>query len=75
MSTGADLQAAIRVLGTIAEVLAVIDGAQVVRATLDGEAEPTGGFGSAHQLEDEIEKCPATIVIVRRSDDRWLACS
>jgi hypothetical protein len=27
---------------------------------LDGEAEPTGGFGLAHQLEDEIEDCLPT---------------
>jgi membrane glycosyltransferase len=40
---------------------------------LDSEAEPPGGFGLAHQLEDEIEECPPTIVLVRRRDDRWLA--
>jgi hypothetical protein len=28
---------------------------------------------AAHQLEDEIEECPRTIVIVRRRDGRWLA--
>jgi hypothetical protein len=63
------------VLGTIAEVLAAVDAGQVDLATLDGEAEPTGGFGLAHQLEDEIEDCPPTIVIIRRRDDRWLASS
>jgi hypothetical protein len=61
------------VLGTIAKVLAVMDAGRVDMAMLDGEAEPTGGFGLAHQLEDEIEDCSPTIVIVRRRDDRWLA--
>jgi hypothetical protein len=45
-----------RVRGTIAEVLAVLVAGRVNRAMLDGEAEPTGGFGLAHQLQDEIEE-------------------
>jgi hypothetical protein len=36
---------------------------------------PSSGTRQAHQLEDEIEDRPPTIVIVRRRDDRWLAWS
>jgi hypothetical protein len=44
-------------------------------ATLDGEAQPTGGLGLARQLKDEIEDCPPVIMMVRvrRRNGRWLA--
>jgi DNA-binding response OmpR family regulator len=40
---------------------------------LDGEASPAGGMGICRQLKDEIFHCPPVIVLIGRSDDRWLA--
>ncbi|HEY6423159.1 MAG TPA: hypothetical protein VIY28_07920 [Pseudonocardiaceae bacterium] len=59
--------------GTIAEVLAEVDGGEVDLAILDGEAQPTGGMGLSRQLKNEIVRCPPVIVAVQRRDDRWLA--
>jgi DNA-binding response OmpR family regulator len=53
--------------------IATVDAGGIDVAVLDGEAWPTGGMGIARQLRDEIENPPATILLVQRPDDRWLA--
>ncbi len=53
--------------------IAIVDAGGIDVAVLDGEAWPTGGMGIARQLRDEIELPPATILLVARADDRWLA--
>ena len=58
---------------TGAEVLAAVDAGGVEVAVLDGEAWPTGGMGLAKQMKDELEDCPATLVLVARKADAWLA--
>ncbi len=60
-------------VGTIAEVLMIVDAGGVDLAILDGEAQPTGGMGLSRQLKNEIAQCPPVIVSVRRRDDRRLA--
>jgi DNA-binding response OmpR family regulator len=40
---------------------------------LDGEAQPAGGMGVCRQAKDEIYNCPPALLIIGRSDDRWLA--
>lgn len=63
-----------REAGGVAEVIAACDAHEVDLAILDGEAQPTGGFGLARQLREEIiEGCPPLVLTVRRRDDRWLA--
>ncbi len=59
--------------GSVADVLAEVDGGGVDLAILDGEAQPTGGMGVSRQLKNEITGCPPIVVTVRRKDDRWLA--
>lgn len=58
---------------TGAEVVAAVDAGGVDLAVLDGEAWPTGGLGLAKQIKDEITDAPATLVLVARKDDLWLA--
>lgn len=59
--------------GGVAEVLTEVDSGGIDLLVLDGEAQPTGGMGLAHQLKDELDPCPPVVVVVRREDDRWLA--
>ena len=40
---------------------------------LDGEAQPTGAWGSVKQAKDEIHACPPVLLIIGRPDDGWLA--
>lgn len=40
---------------------------------LDGEARPMGGFGLAHQLQEEYPNCPPIALLVARVQDAWLA--
>lgn len=54
-------------------VVAAVDAGGIDLCVLDGEAWPTGGLGLARQLTDEIADRPATVVLVGRRDDRWLA--
>lgn len=54
-------------------VIAVMDGADVDLAILDGEAVPAGGMGIARQLKDEIFRCPPLLVLTGRPEDGWLA--
>ena len=39
---------------------------------LDGEAQPEGGFGLAHQVKEEYEDCPPVLLLVARVADAWL---
>ena len=39
---------------------------------LDGEAQPEGGFGLAHQVKEEDEDCPPVLLLVARVADAWL---
>lgn len=59
--------------GTGDDVLALLDAGGVAVAILDGEARPTGGLGLAKQVKDELQDCPATLVLIARKDDQWLA--
>ena len=54
-------------------VLAAVDAGGIDICILDGEAWPAGGLGLARQLKDELADCPATVVLVARRDDQWLA--
>jgi DNA-binding response OmpR family regulator len=58
---------------TGAALLAAVDGGGIDVVVIDGEARPTGGFGLAKQLKDELEDCPPVLVMVARKDDSWLA--
>jgi CheY-like chemotaxis protein len=58
---------------TNAELLAAVDEGEVDVVVLDGEARPTGGFGIAKQLKDELKDAPATLVLMARAGDAWLA--
>jgi len=55
------------------DVLEAVDAGGVDVAVFDGEARPTGGFGLAKQLKDELDDCPHTIVLTARPGDAWLA--
>ena len=55
------------------EVVASVDAGGVDVAVLDGEARPTGGMALSRQLKNEIDDCPAVLVLLGRRDDRWLA--
>lgn len=55
------------------EVIKFVDAGGIDVCILDGEAWPAGGLGISRQIKDEIRDCPATVVVVGRRDDRWLA--
>lgn len=40
---------------------------------LDGEAQPSGGFGISFQMKDEYEDAPPVLLLVKRDVDSWLA--
>jgi CheY-like chemotaxis protein len=54
-------------------VIATVDAGGIDVAILDGEAWPTGGMGLARQFKDEVLDPPATVLLVGRRDDTWLA--
>jgi DNA-binding response OmpR family regulator len=54
-------------------VIRAVDKGGIDLILLDGEASPAGGMGICRQLKDEIFHCPPVIVLIGRSDDRWLA--
>ncbi|HET7174110.1 MAG TPA: hypothetical protein VFI30_07560 [Nocardioidaceae bacterium] len=54
-------------------VIATLDKGGIDLAILDGEAVPAGGMGVCRQLKDEIFRCPPILVVIGRTDDRWLA--
>jgi len=53
--------------------VAALDAGGVDLCIMDGEAWPTGGMGLIRQLNDEHADPPATVLIVARRDDAWLA--
>lgn len=53
--------------------LAALDAGGIDVAVLDAESWPTGGMGISRQLRDEMVDPPATVLLVARPDDRWLA--
>ena len=54
-------------------LLEAVDAGGIDLVIIDGEARPTGGFGLAKQLKDEIADCPPVLVLIARRDDTWLA--
>jgi CheY-like chemotaxis protein len=56
-----------------AEVLAAVDAGDIDVVVVDGEARPTGGFGLAKQLKDELKDAPPVLLFAARKDDTWLA--
>jgi DNA-binding response OmpR family regulator len=53
-------------------VIHAVDSGDIDVCVLDGEAWPTGGMGLSRQLRNEVEDCPAMIVLLGRRDDVWL---
>ncbi|MCC2593428.1 response regulator [Tessaracoccus sp. OS52] len=39
---------------------------------MDGDAQPEGGFGLAHQVKQEYANCPPVLLLIRRVADAWL---
>lgn len=39
----------------------------------DGNAQPSGGFGLAHQVKEEYADCPPVLLLITREADAWLA--
>jgi DNA-binding response OmpR family regulator len=55
------------------DLIRLVDGGSADLVVLDGEAWPTGGLGLARQMKEELVDAPATLVLIARRDDRWLA--
>ena len=55
------------------DLIRLVDGGGADLVVLDGEAWPTGGLGLARQMKEELVDAPATVVLIARRDDRWLA--
>ncbi len=60
-------------VATSPSVIALTDSGHVDLAILDGEATPAGGIGIAKRLRDEVDQCPAILILTGRPDDAWLA--
>lgn len=64
------------------EIFEVATGPAVLRAldtdtgydliVMDGDAQPEGGFGLAHQIKDEYADCPPVLLLLSRLVDTWL---
>ncbi|HEX8092995.1 hypothetical protein [Jatrophihabitans sp.] len=50
-----------------------LDSGDIDLVILDGDAQPSGGIGLCRQFKNELEDCPPIIVLLARSQDRWLA--
>ncbi len=50
-----------------------LDSGDVDLVLVDGDAQPTGGIGLCRQFKNEITDCPPIVVLLERSQDRWLA--
>lgn len=48
-------------------------GTQYAMMILDGNAQPSGGFGLAFQVKEEYADCPPVLLLVTREADAWLA--
>ncbi|MDQ2838753.1 MAG: hypothetical protein M3Y42_14875 [Actinomycetota bacterium] len=55
------------------QVRNLLDAGEVDLAILDGDAQPTGGIGLSRQFKNEITDCPPIIVLLLRTQDKWLA--
>lgn len=61
-------------VATHAAVLRALDsGTSYELVILDGEAQPSGGFGLSFQMKDEYADCPPTLLLIKRNVDAWLA--
>lgn len=40
---------------------------------MDGNAQPSGGFGLAHQVKEEYADCSPVMLLISREADAWLA--
>ncbi|SDL55118.1 response regulator transcription factor [Tessaracoccus oleiagri] len=61
-------------VATHSAVLRALDsGTDYSLVILDGEAQPSGGFGLAYQLKDEYANCPPVMLLIKRGVDAWLA--
>ncbi len=59
---------------TAAALLRALDSAtRYDLVVLDGDAQPVGGFGLAHQLKEEYADCPPVLLLITRVVDSWLA--
>jgi DNA-binding response OmpR family regulator len=50
-----------------------LDSGDIDLVLVDGDAQPSGGIGLCRQFKNEIADCPPIIVLLARSQDRWLA--
>ncbi|HEX8306202.1 MAG TPA: hypothetical protein VF612_15100 [Jatrophihabitans sp.] len=50
-----------------------LDSGDIDLVIVDGDAQPSGGIGLCRQFKNEITDCPPIIVLLARSQDRWLA--
>lgn len=48
-------------------------GNQYALLILDGNAQPSGGFGVAHQIKEEYADSAPVLLLVSREADAWLA--
>jgi CheY-like chemotaxis protein len=55
-------------------VLRTLDaGTDYALLILDGNAQPSGGFGIAHQIKEEYADAAPVLLLVSREADAWLA--
>ena len=55
-------------------VLRTLDaGTDYALLILDGNAQPSGGFGVAHQIKEEYADSAPVLLLVSREADAWLA--
>ena len=61
-------------VATQAAVLRTLDaGTDYALLILDGNAQPSGGFGIAHQIKEEYADAAPVLLLVSREADAWLA--
>mgnify|MGYP000499917982 FL=1 len=61
-------------VATQAAVLRTLDaGTDYALLILDGNAQPSGGFGVAHQIKEEYADSAPVLLLVSREADAWLA--
>ena len=61
-------------VATQGAVLRTLDaGTDYALLILDGNAQPSGGFGVAHQVKEEYADAAPVLLLVSREADAWLA--
>lgn len=61
-------------VATQAALLATLDsGVEYAALVLDGNAQPSGGFGLAHQIKEEYADPAPVLLLISREADAWLA--